>query len=114
MKKLVAIAFICTMISSIVFAAPRTHRCPSCVADMKWTGKAASVWGKLTYEMKCPFDHISWEVDERDNSKYRSYNKNVCQYDGYSMSFTGKTEINGRKSFKQYQCAEGHIEWRTK
>lgn len=114
MKKLATIAFICMLLSSIVFAAPSSHRCPLCAGNMIWTGKTKTEWGKLTYEMKCPSGHISWEVDESNNSRSRSYNGDGCQYDGYSMYFTGKTKTEWGKLLKQYKCASGHIEWRTR
>jgi hypothetical protein len=82
---------------------------------MMWTGQTNTEWGKLIFEMKCPANHISWEVDEQ--SKAPSYNRSSdspsCQYDGSSMYFTGKTKTEWGKLLKEYKCPTGHIVWMT-
>lgn len=101
------------LLSAIIFAAPRNHKCPLCSGIMMWTGESKTEWGKLTYKMKCTAGHVSWEVDENNNSSSQYNNKNGCQYDGYNMFFTGKTKTEWGKLLKEYKCPAGHTEWRS-
>ena len=59
-------------------AAPRNRKCPICNGTMMWSGETDVEWGKLTYKMTCPVGHVSWEVDDFNNSSSRSINKNGC------------------------------------
>ncbi len=102
-----------SFIIAVAFAVPRNHKCPLCTGTMMWTGETASEWGKLTYKMKCPAGHVSWEVDEINNSSYRNNNEKGCQYDGNSMFFTGRTKNEWGKLLKEYKCPSGHTEWRS-
>lgn len=113
MKKAIIFATFSFVIAA-AFAVPKNHECPLCTGTMMWTGETASEWGKLTYKMKCPYGHVSWEVDEINNSSYRNNNDgNACQYDGSSMYFTGKTKSEWGKLLKEYKCPYGHAAWRS-
>ena len=101
------------VIGDFEMAAPRNLKCPICNGTMMWTGETATEWGKLTYQMKCPVGHISWEVDDFNNSSSLNINKNGCQYDGSAMMWTGKTKTEWGKLLKEYKCPAGHIEWRS-
>jgi len=89
-KAIIFVVFI--LVAAFAFAVPRNHKCPICSGTMRWTGETDVEWGKLTYQMKCPAGHVSWEVDDFNNSSSRSINKNGCQYDGSTMMWTGKTK----------------------
>lgn len=109
-KAIIFVVFI--LVAVFAFAVPRNHKCPICSGTMMWTGETATEWGKLTYQMKCPVGHISWEVDDFNNSSSRNINKNGCQYDGSTMMWTGKTKTEWGKLLKEYKCPAGHVEWR--
>ena len=120
MKKIL-VALMLGMISIVCFSAPKSHKCPLCGTNMTWTGDTQTEWGKLVYKMKCVAGHISWEVDEsNDRSKEESsstsstFNNDVkCQYDGYTMHFTGETKTEWGKLLKEYKYAAGHTVWVT-
>ena len=40
-------------------------------------------------------------------------NKDVRQYDGYRLRFTGKTKSEWGKLLKEYECSAGHKYWAT-
>ena len=118
MKKSViaVIAAICCMImTSSTPGAPDSHKCPLCTSTMYWTGQTKTEWGKLTYEMKCASGHVSWEVGSNQDSSTPRKNKDEvkCQYDGFTMYFTGKTKTEWGKLLKEYKCPSGHTVWVT-
>ena len=159
MKKIIFLlsALISTL---LIYGAPPSHRCPLCSGTMIWTGDTKTEWGKLVYKMRCPSNHVSWEVDNSrnssssetqtsstsnygvinnnrnssygssNNSKNSSYGNNrsssnstqnsysrenvKCQYDSFSMYFTGETKTEFGKLLYKYKCAGGHIVWKVK
>lgn len=47
-------------ILSLVCVYGANHKCPSCNANMIWTGETKTEWGKLFYLQKCPSSHEYW------------------------------------------------------
>lgn len=62
MKKLAVLFFIC-MISTMLFATPKSHKCPLCYGTMMWTGETKTEWGKLLKQYKCPLGHFEWRTN---------------------------------------------------
>jgi len=114
-KKLIILLVLIAITALTVFSVPNRKRCALCGGNMMWTGETKTEWGKLVYEMKCPANHVSWEVDEQSKapSNNRDSNSLSCQYDGSSMYFTGNTKIEWGKLLKEFKCHAGHITWAT-
>ena len=54
---------LCVLVLSflaLVCAYGANYKCPSCDANMIWTGKTKVEWGKMFYLQKCPSSHEYW------------------------------------------------------
>jgi len=116
MKKVIFISLTLFLASLLLFAVPSSHTCPLCGGTMIWTGNTQTEWGKMTYEMKCPIGHTSWEVDANQNSSNNSsssYSSTTikCQYCGLEMYYTGDNQIEFGTYLYKYKCAAGHVCW---
>lgn len=93
-----------------------SHNCQYDKFSMIWTGQTKVEWGKIAKEYQCILGHSFWIVEQspRSSSSPPTYSSGpTCQYDNFSLMWTGETKIEWGQLVKQYRCLSDHIYWLT-